>query len=469
MHVTAQLRWRGPSPGRVLLAAGVLLALAGCAGHAARTERARSALDAARPAAALKLYNEELKVDSEKKLPKDTGGDNALLLLDRAMILQQLGEHELSARDLEVSDKQVEMLDFSRSTADEIGRYLFSDDTGPYKSPPYEKLLINTMNMVNYLALGDLNGGRIEARRFAIMQKYLKENKSSGAELMGPGSYLAGFIFEQSNEPQSALRYYDEALQYGTFDTLAEPIFWLSHKASYRTPRISKVLKRFQEQPPAGPDASTAAAESASSSSTELGDVLIVISYGRVPEKIAERVPIGLALTYASGAISPASRARANALAAQGLVTWVNYPTLGKPKGQYALAEFSADGQSQPLDTVPLDKLAIKAWDAQKGGVIASAITRMIARVAAGEVARQAGGKGIGGLLLSLFTQASLTAADTPDTRSWATLPARIALGRVRVPAGNHMIVLKARGKLVKKTLTVKPGGFAVLNLTVLR
>ena len=43
-----------------------------------------------------------------------------------------------------------------------------------------------------------------------------------------------------------------------------------------------------------------------------------MIGYGRVPAKIAKRIPIGLALTYVSGAISPNDVSKANYLAAQG-------------------------------------------------------------------------------------------------------------------------------------------------------
>jgi len=38
---------------------------------------------------------------------------------------------------------------------------------------------------------------------------------------------------------------------------------------------------------------------------------------------LAKRIPIGLALTYASAFMSPANASQANHLAAQGLVTWV--------------------------------------------------------------------------------------------------------------------------------------------------
>src|SRR4051812_107553 len=143
---------------------------AGCASHSDHTKAARSALDAGNAQKALELYNKRLEVDDAKDLPKNVGGDNTVLILDRAMILQQLQNYKLSSRDLEVADKQIEVLDFSRKAIDDIGKYLFSDSTGPYKAPFYEKLLINTQNMLNYLQQQDLNGARIEARRLAVMQ-----------------------------------------------------------------------------------------------------------------------------------------------------------------------------------------------------------------------------------------------------------------------------------------------------------
>ena len=70
--------------------------------------------------------------------------------------------------------------------------------------------------------------------------------------------------------------------------------------------------------------------------------------------------------------------------------------------------------------------------------------------------------------LVSLGTQATLTAADTPDTRSWETLPARIALGRVRVASGHHVVAMSANGAGRTKSVTLAPGGFSVTALTVL-
>ncbi len=436
------------------IAGGLVLLLAGCAGHAARTEGARTALDEGRPREALELLNEQLDVDDSKQVPPKIAGDNVLFVLDRASVEQQLNMYGYSSRDLELADKQVEILDFSRGALDDIAKYMFSDQSGPYKAPPYEKLMINTLNMMNYLARGDLNGARVEARRFAVMQQFVAEHDSMGKSLSGPGSYLAGFIFEKSRQPGEALRYYDEALQFGEYASLGEPLRRLSKLDSYTTPRIRESIATSGE----------------TTASDDWGDVLMIVNYGRVPAKIAKRVPIGLALTLAAVYLSPAQSSRANYLAAQGLVTWVNYPTLGRARGQWGVPECLVDQQPVSLDgMMAVDQQAKQAWKDVEGSVIASAITRLLTRVVAGEVTRRAAGGGLLGALLSLGTQATMTAVDTPDTRSWSTLPARIAFARARVAPGKRTVVLRVRGIEKRQVIDVPKGGWAVIVLTVLR
>lgn len=442
--------------------AGVALAslafATGCAGHADKTRAARSALDAGDPRGALKALNEVLDVPSEKELPEKVSGDNALFLLDRAMVLQELDNYKTSSRDLETSDKQIEVLDLSASAAADIGRYVFSDDTGPYKAPAYEKLMINTMNMMNYLAVRDLNGARVEARRLAVMQKFTRDTGDAAQALLGPGSYLAGFVFEKSGKPEDALRYYDEALQYGSYQTLAEPLRRLSLQGGYSSPRIKELLAKY-------PPNATASGDAPGDDDAEL---LVIVNFGRVPAKIARRIPIGLALTYASGFISPTDQATANRLAVQGLVTWVNFPELGEPRGKYGRPSFKLDGQWALLEGMAaVDQEAKRAWDKAKGAIVASAITRTLTRVVAGKVTEKVVDGPIG-LLLSLGAQATLTATDTPDTRNWSTLPARIAFGRVRVKAGPHTVVLDAAGGNKRQTINLAPKSWGVVVLTAL-
>jgi hypothetical protein len=200
----------------------------------------------------------------------------------------------------------------------------------------------------------------------------------------------------------------------------------------------------------------------------------VVVHYGRVPALKAERVPIGLALTYAGVFMAPAQHQAARRLAGQGLVTWVNYPSLESqaPKA-YAAPVVQVDATPMPIDVITdVDALVRAAYERAKGPIIASALTRMIARGAVGAGAGAGVGQGSGssalGMLVALGTQAALSAADTPDTRCWATLPARIAFMRVRMPAGRHKVRVAAQGAMRDVDVDVPAGGWAVVNLTEL-
>jgi hypothetical protein len=198
-------------------------------------------------------------------------------------------------------------------------------------------------------------------------------------------------------------------------------------------------------------------------------EVLVLVGSGRVPPKIARRIPIGLALTYASGALSPADQAQADRLALQGLVSWVNFPELGRPTGQYVTPSLLVDQQREPLEgALDVTAEARRAWDKARGAVVAGAITRLIARIAAGEALRRSTKNEGVGLLLSLGAQATLTAVDTPDTRSWETLPAHFSLARVRLSPGKHELRIQAGRATAIRPVTLAPKGWAAVNLTSL-
>ena len=437
----------------------VALCASACASYSDKVRDARVVRDQGRTRDAVTIFNQRLEVQSEKELPDEIKGEKVLYILERSVALQSLNQYDLSSRDLEVADKQVEVLDFTHSTMDDISKFMFSDDSGPYQSPAYEKLMINTLNMVNYLTRGDLNGARVEARRLAVMQQFINERDPKHAGVGAIGSYLAGFTFEKSKQAGEALRFYDEALQHEEFRGLAEPLRRLAKLDAYRGQKITQLLA-------ANKSATATDAEPPS----DTGELLLIVGYGRVPAKVAERIPIGLALTLASSDLSPTNRAQANRLAAQGLVTWINFPMLPKPRPMSQVPQCSVDQRAVPIDgSVAVDELAVDAWRETKGKMIASCITRVITRVVAGEVAKRATGGGTLGFLASLGTQVAMTATDTPDTRSWSTLPARIAIARIRVPAGQHVVDLAVSGGQKRQTVNLSPGGWAVVNLTVLR
>jgi len=349
------------------------------------------------------------------------------------------------------------MLDLARNAADSIGEYVFSGSVGRYQAPPYEKLMINTLNMLNYLETKDLNGARVEARRLSVMQKYYRESlDQKNNPVLGLGSMLAGFTYEKSGETDEALRYYDEALAFTGFGTLGESVRRLAPQGSYRSPRIKALLDDGAAPPAANDDG---------------GEVLFVVGYGRVAHKIPNRIPIGLALTYFAGSIQPHDAAAAKKLAAQGLVTWINFPSLAPGRGKWDTPSCQLDGQFVQLEeAVDVDHQVREEWKKIEGKIIVSAITRMIARAAVGQGIQTAAGRdNIIGILASLGTQATLTALDTPDTRSWETLPARVAVARVRLPPGRHSVVIDARGWKRTQDVVVEKNSWQVVSLMALR
>src|SRR5262249_29728584 len=156
----------------------------------------------------------------------------------------------------------------------------------------------------------------------SVMHKYIKDSLGEKDNaILGLGGLLAGFAFEKSGNADEALRYYDEALEFGHGGGIEDAVSRLLSQGSYTSPRLKSLAGDGDPNPPPG--------------ETGEGETLFVVGYGRVPHKIPQRTPIGLALTSVAHDISPADHAQANRLAAQGLVTWVNFPTLERERGAW--------------------------------------------------------------------------------------------------------------------------------------
>ncbi len=439
-----------------------LLLLTGCGGYADTSEAFRRHLTAGQPHHALAKVDKALGVDKPEDLPEPGGEDTNLLLLERATILQALGRYKLSSRDFQVADKKLDVLDLTNDTAGDIGKYLFSDDATVYKAPPHEKLLINTMNMINYLVTGNAQGAKIEARRFTVNRKYLDGEGEKGKAMLALGSYLAGFAFEVAGESDAAMRHYGDAFQAGSLPGLERAAKQLSLLTGAKDQRLKGSL--------ANPIGAAKRIEA---------QLLIITQAGMAPFKVSKRLPIGAAVVAASrprrGArLSSKQRSRANTFAAKGVLKWVNYPGLNRVRGGRGRVSVAVDGKSISGGVaLDVEDRVVEQFEDIKGSLIAASITRLLSRAIAGTGAqaatRKASGSGIAGLLMGLAVEGALTAADTPDTRSWVTLPGRVHVARTRLPPGKHTVAVRYRGIVRTAEVDLKPGGWAALNFSDLR
>lgn len=441
------------------LGLAVVAALAaGCATYSDRTRAARDHANAGDLAGAERQLNKLLGTRDSKDLPTKWKKDTALALLERGMVLHARGAYKLSARDLQAAEKQLELLDIARDGAGQLGKYVFSDDATKYKAPPSEKLVLNAYNLLNYLLQGDLSGARVEAKRFTIMHEYL--TAYDGVHPHGAfGSYLAGFVFERLGEHESALRYYDEALQARPFASLNAPIRRLAPLTAYRTERLEAALAAMPEPP---------------ATDEQPAEVLVVASVGRVPYKEARRMPIGLAVGLAHNYVTGDAR-----VLERSALKFINYPELVPAQARFETAELRLDGQPLALEVASdIRAEVIGEYEQIKPKIIGAAISRLIVRAAVAEGARAAGnqakeGGAIIGLLAALAAEGAMVAADRPDTRSWTLLPGLVLVTRLSLPPGQHRLTVAAMGpggtETREFTVDLTAGGYSVLDITTLR
>ena len=408
----------------------------GCATYIDHVSGAHKIVDRGDFEAGVREINAILGVSSYEDLPDTWSADRPLAVLERAMLLQALGHYEWSARDISAAETELEWMDLDPDTAGKIGAYIYSDSAKVYKAQPTERLALNALNMLNHLALGDLEGAGVEARRFTLAREYLEslDEQSHGAF----GSYLAGFVFEQLGETDRALRYYEEALDAGDLQAIRAPVLRLSSFGSYSGRKLREYLEKVEESVPreAGAVATGAPAN---------GEILVVFGLGRVPYKIPERIPVGAALGIAGVYVSGDPD-----VLAYSLTKVLAYPEMVGRQNLVSTAMVKLDDCDIPVELLTdLGVEIAREYETIKPKIIGAALTRLIARAAVAEGARAVGRKKSDavGLLAALAVELALVALDKPDTRSWTFLPNRIFVSRMSVPPGLHEIRIDLLGR----------------------
>jgi hypothetical protein len=438
------------------------LLIGGCATYTDTLSKTHEAVSRGDYEAGIRELNDILGVSSYEDIPDEWTVHRPLTVLERGILLQAQGRYEWSARDLSAAETELEFLDLKMDTAGNIGKYIYSDSAEVYKTQPTERMALNSLNMLNYLAMDNLEGAAVEARRFTIAREYLQSLGEDGAEGSHGafGSYVAGFVFEKLGEPDRALRYYEEALDAGDLAALREPVTRLSGGGSYSGTRLKKYLSDV------GASASGQRRSVASNYETS-GEILIILGLGRVPYRVPERIPVGAAVGIAGVWVT------GNADILERSVTKVVvYPELVAPNNQRTNATVTLSGRNVPVELLTnLGAEITREYETLKPKIIGAALTRMIARAVAAEgareVARQKGGGS--GLLAALATEAALVGLDKPDTRSWTFLPARVYVCRAQVPSGRSEIRVNLLGRTPETRaiqVDVPPGGFSVVAIT---
>ena len=403
-HPLLAVRWP------VALGALTLL-LTGCAGdYVARTAGYRHAYESYQYAPAIQGFDNEIKSGPQI--------DQLLSLMDEGMVLHAAGKFDESIKVLAQADKLSERLDFV-SVTEEAKVLISSERERAYRGEDFEKLMISTLQALNYGQLGEDEDALVEVRRVnERMQRMINEEKKP-YEQLAVARYLAAVLWEDQGHADDAFIDYMAANRLaGDLGSLAEPLVRLA-KETGRDQALRELRRQYPwAQPtPLGQDE---------------GQILVVLEAGKAPVKT-------------NGTRTGGPKAEVIAV-----------PVFrDRPWNRDAQVILDGDQGTalRPTTVTSLEQVAKIHLDYRVDGLIARQFGALALRagIAAGA------GAATKSEAVGILTFLALSFVNQPDLRSWMSLPAEFQLARYRVPAGVHRLTVIAGGGAREVQLDVRP------------
>lgn len=381
----------------------------GCAGdYIARTRGYRQAYESYNYPAADQGFGSEVTAGPDI--------DKLLALMDEGMVLHAEGKLEESIRVLAEADKLSQQLDFT-SVSEEAKVLISSERERVYRGEDFEKLMISTLQALNYAQLGKDEDALVEVRRVNQRLQRMINDEQKPYEQLAVARYLAAVLWEDQGHADDAFIDYLAANRLtGDLGSLAEPLVRLAKET-----QRDEALQALKQQYPWAQPKPLAADE---------GQVLVILEAGKVPEKTTGNRNGGPQI----GIIAvPVFRDR----------PWPH-------DSQVAL-----DGGPpvRPTTVTSLEQVAKIHLDHRMDSLMARQAGALAIRagIAAGA------GAATKSEAVGILTFLALSMVNQPDLRSWMSLPAEFQLVRFRVPAGVHRLAVIAGGGLRELQVDVRP------------
>jgi hypothetical protein len=403
-HPLLAVRWP------VALGALALL-LTGCAGdYVARTAGYRHAYETYQYAPAIQGFDSEIKSGPQI--------DQLLALMDEGMVLHAAGKFEESIRVLAQADKLSERLDFV-SVSEEAKVLISSERERAYRGEDFEKLMISTLQALNYAQLGKDEDALVEVRRVNERMQRMINDEKKPYEQLAVARYLTGVLWEDQGHADDAfIDYYAANRLAGDLGSLAAPLVRLA-KETGRDDALRELRRQYPwvQPQPLGKDE---------------GQILIVLEAGKAPVKT-------------NGSRSGGPKAEVIAVPVFRDRPWI--------RQSQVVLDGDANTTVQPTTITSLEQVAKIHLNYRIDGLVARQFGALAIRTGAAVGVGQA----TGSEALGVLTFLALSYVNQPDLRSWMSLPAEFQLARYRVPAGMHRLTVVAGGGAREVQVDVRP------------
>lgn len=376
-----------------------------------------------------------------------------LLNLERGALLRSAGRYDESLRALQLADEVVQgWEDGYRKRAEKYLEntlaVLSTDRVRSYEGQDYEKVMLTTLMALDRIAVGDWETARVDIRRTheredliaEVREKELdalKEKAKNDGVGTGSTQELGGYPVEIFDDP--AVRELRNGYQNALSHYLAGFIYEALGEGGLAAPGYRKALEIRPEHPVLreslrGLDHRLAAAGSSRGGT----DVLVVIEAGVVPKRVAQ--PVVMPIFYRR------SRMPVN-FALPRIV----------PSSDKALHTLTIGGKSYPLrPVVDFGAMARRSLKDEMPGMMLRSALRLAVQGAFTEAASRAANVSMQrnpndsktlmvGVAAELTKLAFVATQQQIDDRMWRLLPERIYLARLRLPPGEHEVLIDGR------------------------
>ena len=434
--------------------------LSACSSTALPYARIDGALQAGHPAEAVAAV--------EKARGAYGTQSTVLYLMDKGMVQHLAGRYTDSNDSLSRAEALSEDF-YTLRIRSELESFLTSDKALPYEGEEFEKVLLNVLMAVNYVHLGLWDDALVEARKVDHKLTVLadRNQKRMTYRTDALARYLSGVLYETAGDLSNAFVAY--RLAFDAFD---------QHRQAYGTPvpdmlrkdllRLSAAVGLTQEHEEYR-QAFGGIAWQSEAAAQSFGEVVFITYAGHAPIKRDFMVDIpfsadalGLVLAtkqYGRNYSNDQRAAESILYGLTGRVVRVAVPRfVPRPSGvAYTEAVITGGDARYTSRSALMENItAIAAKDLEERffRTAVKAVARAAWKYALAEAVR-VGMRGavrdkeagliigaVAGALVHIFAIAS----EEADKRSWATLPDRIHVGRLKVPPGTYDVELRHIG-----------------------
>ncbi len=400
---------------------------------------------------------------AKKEEPKIYGSNSEFLYnFDLGTLYHYNRKFKESAMYLEKADQVYEDL-YTKSITNEAAAIATNDNIRPYRARPFELLVLHQLQILNYLAMRDVDGALVEVKRAQIAMESLYQKDKDKVNDNGFLRYLCALVYEMSGEDDdAAIAYINTAKAFHDGNSKLPKEVWEFVNESLRKMDREDDLKSLKYKPLE----ETPKADKA----RELGQEIVVIGYAGHSPILGELYMSG---TFVSGGVmhlnyKDGQTGKMNSL------TLVAPPVSGG-NGQtfhigFALPEKKTLPQKVKRFDVSLDKgertkpEMVMDIDAELDQNIKeetpTTITRTAVRVTLRTIAAQAAKSAMksNNALLNLVTNIGTDVAQSQleqaDLRVGLFMPRAVYMSRFPVEVGEHSVSVNAineKGELVKQ------------------